>query len=28
VFPFDQTPHALRSLSQGGIRGKAVIGNS
>ncbi len=28
VFPFDQTPQALQSLSQGGIRGKAVIGNS
>ncbi|MCX5336592.1 MULTISPECIES: NADP-dependent oxidoreductase [unclassified Streptomyces] len=28
VFPFDQTPHALQSLSQGGIRGKAVIANS
>ncbi|WP_405631803.1 NADP-dependent oxidoreductase [Streptomyces sp. NBC_00016] len=28
VVPFDQTPHALKSLSQGGIRGKAVIGNS
>ncbi|MCX4767348.1 NADP-dependent oxidoreductase [Streptomyces sp. NBC_01275] len=28
VFPFDQTPDALRSLSQGGTRGKAVIGNS
>ncbi|MER6786688.1 NADP-dependent oxidoreductase [Streptomyces sp. NPDC000658] len=27
VFGFDQTPQALRSLSQGGIRGKAVIGN-
>ncbi|MET9462379.1 NADP-dependent oxidoreductase [Streptomyces canus] len=28
VVPFDQTPQALQSLSQGGIRGKAVIGNS
>ncbi|QYX82307.1 NADP-dependent oxidoreductase [Streptomyces akebiae] len=28
VVPFDQTPHALQSLSQGGIRGKAVIGTS
>ncbi|MFD5403233.1 NADP-dependent oxidoreductase [Streptomyces griseorubiginosus] len=28
VFPFDQIPHALRSLSQAGIRGKAVIANS
>ncbi|KUO16597.1 NADP-dependent oxidoreductase [Streptomyces dysideae] len=27
VFGFDQTPQALQSLSQGGIRGKAVIGN-
>jgi NADPH:quinone reductase-like Zn-dependent oxidoreductase len=25
VFSFDQTPQALQSLSQGGIRGKAVI---
>jgi len=25
VFGFDQTPQALQSLSQGGIRGKAVI---
>lgn len=25
TFPFDQTPQALASLSQGGIRGKAVI---
>jgi NADPH:quinone reductase-like Zn-dependent oxidoreductase len=28
VVRFDQTPQALQSLSQGGIRGKAVIGNS
>ncbi len=28
VVGFDQTPQALQSLSQGGIRGKAVIGNS
>ncbi|MFF4349204.1 NADP-dependent oxidoreductase [Streptomyces sp. NPDC001530] len=28
VAGFDQTPQALQSLSQGGIRGKAVIGNS
>ncbi|MCX3291830.1 NADP-dependent oxidoreductase [Streptomyces sp. NEAU-H22] len=28
VVGFDQTPQALRSLSQGGIRGKAVIGSS
>ena len=28
VARFDQTPQALQSLSQGGIRGKAVIGNS
>ena len=28
VFGFDQTPQALQSLSQGGIRGKAVIGHS
>ncbi|WP_327695769.1 NADP-dependent oxidoreductase [Streptomyces sp. NBC_00459] len=28
VVGFDQTPQALRSLSQGGIRGKAVIANS
>ncbi|MDX3548263.1 NADP-dependent oxidoreductase [Streptomyces europaeiscabiei] len=28
VVRFDQTPEALQSLSQGGIRGKAVIGNS
>lgn len=27
VVGFDQTPQALQSLSQGGIRGKAVIGN-
>jgi NADPH:quinone reductase-like Zn-dependent oxidoreductase len=25
VFPFDETPRALQSLAQGGIRGKAVI---
>lgn len=25
TFPFDQTPQALASLSQGGIRGKAVV---
>lgn len=28
VVRFDETPQALQSLSQGGIRGKAVIGNS
>ncbi|NEB04212.1 NADP-dependent oxidoreductase [Streptomyces sp. SID13726] len=28
VAGFDQIPQALQSLSQGGIRGKAVIGNS
>ncbi|KMS73560.1 NADPH:quinone oxidoreductase [Streptomyces viridochromogenes] len=28
VVGFDQTPQALQSLSQGGIRGKAVIGHS
>ncbi|WP_328483728.1 NADP-dependent oxidoreductase [Streptomyces sp. NBC_00377] len=28
VVGFDQTPQALESLSRGGIRGKAVIGNS
>ncbi|MCX4852894.1 NADP-dependent oxidoreductase [Streptomyces canus] len=28
VFGFDETPQALQSLSQGGIRGKAVIANS
>ncbi|MET8030720.1 NADP-dependent oxidoreductase [Streptomyces avermitilis] len=28
VVGFDQTPQALQSLSQGGIRGKAVIGSS
>ncbi|MET7439129.1 NADP-dependent oxidoreductase [Streptomyces sp. NPDC004082] len=28
VVGFDQTPQALQSLSQGGIRGKAVIDNS
>ncbi|MFI1727198.1 NADP-dependent oxidoreductase [Streptomyces sp. NPDC020489] len=28
VVGFDQTPQALESLSQGGIRGKAVIANS
>ncbi|MFF5307631.1 NADP-dependent oxidoreductase [Streptomyces sp. NPDC013161] len=28
VVGFDQTPQALQTLSQGGIRGKAVIGNS
>ncbi|WAU81136.1 NADP-dependent oxidoreductase [Streptomyces sp. Qhu-G9] len=28
VVRFDQTPQALQSLSQGGIRGKAVIANS
>ncbi|TWP49486.1 NADP-dependent oxidoreductase [Lentzea tibetensis] len=28
VVGFDQTPQALQSLSQGGIRGKAVISNS
>jgi NADPH:quinone reductase-like Zn-dependent oxidoreductase len=28
VVRFDQTPQALQSLSKGGIRGKAVIGNS
>ncbi|WP_030621447.1 NADP-dependent oxidoreductase [Streptomyces fulvoviolaceus] len=28
VVRFDETPRALQSLSQGGIRGKAVIGNS
>ncbi|MDQ0956633.1 NADPH:quinone reductase-like Zn-dependent oxidoreductase [Streptomyces sp. B4I13] len=28
VVGFDQTPQALQSLSQGGIRGKAVIGRS
>ncbi|MFJ4813887.1 NADP-dependent oxidoreductase [Streptomyces sp. NPDC088801] len=28
VAGFDQTPQALESLSRGGIRGKAVIGNS
>jgi NADPH:quinone reductase-like Zn-dependent oxidoreductase len=28
VVGFDQTPQALQSLSQGGIRGKAVIGTS
>ncbi|QJT06603.1 NADP-dependent oxidoreductase [Streptomyces asoensis] len=28
VVGFDQTPQALQSLSQGGIRGKAVIGNN
>ncbi|MDX2543650.1 NADP-dependent oxidoreductase [Streptomyces sp. WI04-05B] len=28
VVRFDQTPQALRSLSQGGIRGKTVIGTS
>ncbi|MGW6442282.1 NADP-dependent oxidoreductase [Lentzea sp. NPDC055074] len=28
VVGFDQTPQALQSLSRGGIRGKAVIGNS
>ncbi|WP_329244909.1 NADP-dependent oxidoreductase [Streptomyces sp. NBC_01478] len=27
VVRFDETPQALQSLSQGGIRGKAVIGN-
>lgn len=27
VVGFDQTPQALQSLSQGGIRGKAVIGS-
>jgi NADPH:quinone reductase-like Zn-dependent oxidoreductase len=27
VVGFDQTPQALQALSQGGIRGKAVIGN-
>lgn len=25
TFPFDQTPQALQSLAQGGIRGKAVV---
>lgn len=27
VVGFDETPQALQSLSQGGIRGKAVISN-
>ena len=25
VVPFEETPQALRSLAQGGIRGKAVV---
>jgi len=28
VFPFEETPQGLRTLSKGGIRGKAVISNT